>query len=69
MGLKHLYNVALPNVLLGGAGGYFRMGRSLQLPSTSPTKVLISIANSMGVDVPTFGKDAWMDNAPLSGLT
>jgi hypothetical protein len=28
-----------------------------------------TLANSMGVDVPTFGKDAWMDNAPLSGLT
>jgi hypothetical protein len=62
-------NTNLPNVVLGGAGGYFRMGRYLQLPSTSPTKVLISLANSMGVDVPTFGKDAWMDNAPLSGLT
>ena len=62
-------NTNLPNILLGGAGGYFRMGRYLQLPSTNPTKVLISIANSMGVNVPTFGKDAWMDTAPLSGLT
>jgi hypothetical protein len=62
-------NTNLPNVLLGGTGGYFKMGRYLQLPSTSPTKVLISIANSMGVDVPTFGKDAWLDTAPLAGLT
>jgi len=31
--------------------------------------VLISIANAMGVDVPTFGKDAWVANAPLAVLT
>jgi hypothetical protein len=62
-------NTNLPNILLGGAGGYFKMGRFLQLPATNPTKVLISIANSMGVNVPTFGKDAWIDTAPLAGLT
>ena len=61
-------NTNLPNIILGGTGGYFKMGRFLQLPSTNPTKVLISLANSMGVDVPTFGKDAWVDTAPLSGL-
>lgn len=62
-------NTNLPNIILGGAGGYFKMGRFLNLPSTNPTKVLISLANSMGVDVPSFGKDAWVDTAPLSGLT
>jgi Protein of unknown function (DUF1552) len=62
-------NTNLPNILLGGSGGYFKMGRYLQLPSTNPTTVLISIANSMGVNVPTFGKDAWIANAPLAGLT
>jgi len=62
-------NTNLPNVLLGGAGGYFKMGRYLQLPATNPTKVLISIANAMGVDVPTFGKDIFKDTAPLTGLT
>jgi hypothetical protein len=61
-------NTNLPNILLGGAGGYFRMGRYLQLPATNPTKVLISIANSMGVNVPTFGKDAWIETSPLTGL-
>jgi len=62
-------NWALPNVLLGGAGGYFKMGRYLQLPTTNPTQVLISIANAMGVDVPTFGKDALAAQSPLSLLT
>ena len=62
-------NTSLPNVILGGTGGYFKMGRYLQLPATNPTKVLISIANAMGVDVPTFGKDIFKDTSPLAGLT
>jgi Protein of unknown function (DUF1552) len=61
-------NWALPNVLLGGTGGYFQMGRVLQLPATSPTKVLISIANAMGIDVPSFGKDGLAATVPLAGL-
>lgn len=62
-------NYALPNVLLGGAGGYFQMGRFLKLPATSPTKVLISIANSMGVDVPTFGEQEFTETSGLAGLS
>jgi Protein of unknown function (DUF1552) len=62
-------NYALPNVILGGTGGYFKMGRWLQLPATNPTKVLISLANSMGVDVPKFGETAYQDSSPLAGLT
>jgi Protein of unknown function (DUF1552) len=62
-------NFALPNVLLGGAGGHFKMGRYLQLPATSPTKVLISIANAMGVNVTSFGKDAFTATSGLSALT
>jgi hypothetical protein len=62
-------NDRLPNVILGGTGGYFKMGRWLQLPATSPTKVLISIANAMGVNVPSFGSEAFADTSPLAGLT
>jgi hypothetical protein len=62
-------NFALPNILLGGAGGYFKMGRYLQLPTTNPSKVLISIANAMGVDVPTFGEAPLAANSALSALT
>jgi hypothetical protein len=61
-------NYALPNIILGGTGGYFDMGRYLKLPATNPTKVLISLANAMGVDVPSFGENAFKDTAPLSGL-
>jgi hypothetical protein len=62
-------NWALPNILLGGAGGYFKMGRYLQLPTTNPTQVLISIANAMGVDVPSFGSDAYKATSGLAALT
>jgi hypothetical protein len=61
-------NFALPNVILGGTGGYFQMGRWLQMPSTNPTQVLISLANAMGVDVPTFGETGLMATSPLAGL-
>jgi hypothetical protein len=61
-------NFALPNVLLGGAGGHFQMGRFLQLPATNPTQVLISIANALGVDVPTFGELEFTATSGLAGL-
>lgn len=61
-------NYALPNILLGGSGGYFRMGRFLRLPATSPTKVLISMANSMGVDPGTFGEFEFSETDALAGL-
>jgi hypothetical protein len=62
-------NFALPNVILGGTGGYFKMGRWLQLPKTNPTQVLISLANAMGVNVPSFGETGLMATAPMTGLT
>ena len=62
-------NDRLPNIILGGTGGYFKMGRWLQLPATNPTKVLISIANAMGVNVKSFGAPPYADTAPLAGLT
>jgi hypothetical protein len=62
-------NSQLPNVILGGTGGYFEMGRWLQMPRTNPTQVLISLANAMGVDVPSFGEDGLMATSPLAGLS
>ena len=62
-------NFALPNVILGGTGGYFKTGQVLSLPKTSPTRVLISLANAMGVDVPSFGSGAYADASPLAGIT
>lgn len=53
----------------GGTGGYFKMGQVLTLPATSPTKVLVSLATSMGVEVASLGSGAFRDTQPLSGLT
>ena len=41
----------------------------LALPKTSPTKVLISIAQAMGVEVTTFGSGAYVDTSPMAGIT
>jgi hypothetical protein len=62
-------NFALPNIILGGAGGYFRMGQVLTLDKTSPTKVLISLANAMGVQLSSLGSGAYRETTPLSGIT
>jgi hypothetical protein len=62
-------NYALPNVLMGGTGGYFKMGQTLSLPKTNPTQVLISIAHAMGVGLTSFGSGGYMDTSPMAGLT
>ena len=45
------------------------MGRWLQLSATNPTKVLISIANAMGVNLSSFGETSFQDTSPLTTLT
>jgi hypothetical protein len=62
-------NFALPNMILGGTGGYFKTGQVLALGKTSPTEVLISVANAMGVDLPTFGTGPYVATNPLAGIT
>jgi len=61
-------NHALPSILCGGAGGYFKMGVNMMLPTTSPTKVLISIAHAMGVPLASFGSGAFADTMPVPGI-
>lgn len=61
-------NFALPNVLLGGSGGAFKMGQVLSLPRTSPSQVLISIAHAMGVEVKSFGSGAYAATSPMAGI-
>ncbi len=61
-------NFALPAVIGGGAGGYFKMGQNLQLPTTSPTKVLISMAQAMGVPVTSFGTGPYTDTSELTSI-
>jgi hypothetical protein len=61
-------NDQLPCMLLGGAGGYFKMGRVLALPNTNITQVLISIAHSLGVEIDEFGVGALKATSPLADL-
>jgi hypothetical protein len=62
-------NFALPNLVLGGCGNHFKMGRFLKLPKTNPTNLLISLAHAMGVELNEFGNDALAAQGPLAGLT
>ena len=63
-------NFALPNLVLGGTGGYFRMGRYTQNGRINPTNLLVSVAHSMGLeDVDSFGKDELQASGPMPGLT
>ncbi len=46
----------IPFVIGGGCGGYFKMGRYLNLPNQPHNNLLVSCANAMGLkDVTTFG--------------
>lgn len=49
----------LPFLLLGGAGGYFRTGRTLRLGETAHNALLVSLANAMDVPTRTFGDPAY----------
>jgi hypothetical protein len=62
-------NYALPNIICGGTGGYFKMGRVLVLPQTNPTSVLVSIGNAMGVPLTAYGTGPFVASAPMAGLT
>jgi hypothetical protein len=61
-------NFGLPGMILGGTGGYFKTGQLLQLPKTNPTQVLISLANSMGVQLPSFGTGPYVATSPMAGI-
>ncbi len=54
-GNSHTYR-DIPFVIAGGAGGYFKMGRSIHLSHEPHNNVLVSVANAMGLtDVTSFG--------------
>jgi hypothetical protein len=59
----------MPFLLAGGAGGYFRMGRYIELSTaTSHCNLLVSILNAMGVETDTFGLPEYCTGA-ISELT
>ncbi|HJL22104.1 MAG TPA: DUF1552 domain-containing protein, partial [Polyangiaceae bacterium LLY-WYZ-15_(1-7)] len=59
--------VDVPFVLAGAADGFLRTGQYLQTGGTSHTKLLVSIAQAMGLDDRVFGDPAH-GTGPLEGL-
>lgn len=49
----------VPWILAGAAGGFLRTGQYLPLGGTSHTKLLVTIANAMGLETRTFGDPAY----------
>jgi hypothetical protein len=46
----------VPVVMAGSCGGYFKTGRSLNLPSGTPNNgLLVALCNAMGAHTDTFG--------------
>jgi hypothetical protein len=61
-------NADMPYVVLGGANGKFRMGRSLGFPTGTPhNKLLASVAQAFDQPVTGFGDAAYP--GALTGLT
>jgi hypothetical protein len=58
---------SVPFLLAGGAGGYFRMGRSLQYSAVPHQKLLTSVCHAMGLPIEGFG-DVSVSKGPLDGL-
>lgn len=61
----------VPYVLAGSAGGYFKTGRYLDFTGGSRpwhSDLLVSLCQSMDVDVSTFGNPAYC-HGPMAGLT
>lgn len=59
--------LGVPAILAGSCGGYFKTGRSLQLPAGTPNNgVLIALANAVGVPTSTFGAPRY--GGELAGL-
>jgi hypothetical protein len=59
----------MPFILAGGAQGYIRMGRHVSGGAQSHCRLLVSIANAMGVPTASFGDPTWGGgNGELVGL-
>jgi len=51
---------AVPVVMAGSCGGYFKTGRSLALPAGTPNNaLLVALCNAMGTPVSTFGEASY----------
>lgn len=59
--------ISVPFVIAGGGNGYFRPGRYLKFSAEPHQKLLVSLAQSVGVEIDHFGVPDI--TGPLSGLT
>jgi Protein of unknown function (DUF1552) len=51
---------AVPVLMAGSCGGYFKTGRSLALPAGTPNNgLLVALCNAMGTPVATFGEKSY----------
>jgi hypothetical protein len=59
----------IPGILAGGAGGHFgQMGRFLSVPGTSYFQMHVSMANAMGITIPSFALAENLATTPVPGL-
>lgn len=66
-GNSHTLN-NIPFVLVGGGLGY-KMGRAMEFNGAPHNRLLLSIAESMGHPLETFGNPEYCTAGPLTGLT
>jgi hypothetical protein len=59
----------IPFVLLGGAGGHFRTGRSLTFNGVPHNRLLVSLLQALDVEATSFGHPDFGAGGPLPGLT
>ena len=57
----------LPVILAGGAGGKLEMGRWMKVPDVANNRLMVSVAQTLGMDVDTFGNTDG-GTGPLAGL-
>ncbi|MGA9524610.1 MAG: DUF1552 domain-containing protein [Myxococcaceae bacterium] len=58
----------MPYVLAGSCGGYFKTGQNLQLNGVPHNRLLLSLAEAMGVPTKTFGDPAFCEGGPIEAL-
>jgi hypothetical protein len=62
-------HLQLPMLLCGSAGGYFKTGQAVTMPSGTPhNRLLISLCNAMGMPDTTFGNPKFCTDGALKEL-
>jgi hypothetical protein len=59
---------AVPVVMAGSLGGYFKTGQSLALTGVNNNRLLLSVLNGFGYPLTTFGTSQYCTGGPLTQL-